>query len=93
VTLTGAVEAQDGVFVLAGDGRRPAVELVPLEPGGKIQWDPAAQAPEAVEPAEAGAYDTLTGAARDVGAKQLTVTGPLRLTGAGYQLQVRLVEL
>ncbi|HYB36023.1 MAG TPA: galactose oxidase-like domain-containing protein [Mycobacterium sp.] len=92
VTLTGAIEARDDVFVLGGEGRRPPVELVPLDPGGKIQWDPAAQGPQAAEPAEAGAYDTLTRTAGAVGARPLTVTGPLHQTQAGYRLQVRLVE-
>ncbi|MGD0938021.1 MAG: galactose oxidase-like domain-containing protein [Streptosporangiaceae bacterium] len=41
VTLTGTIEARNDVLVLAGEGRRPPVELVPLDPGGKIQWDPA----------------------------------------------------
>ena len=45
VTLTGPIETRNDVFVLAGDGRRPPVELVPLDPGGKIQWDPAARRP------------------------------------------------
>ena len=92
VTLTGTIEARNEVFVLAGAGRRPAVELVPLDPGGKIQWDTAAQGPQAADPAEAGAYDTLTRSAGAVGARPLTVTGPLHQTQAGYRLQVRLVE-
>jgi len=92
VTLTGTIEARNDVLVLAGEGRRPPVELVPLDPGGKIQWDPAAQGPQAAEPAEAGAYDTLTRSAGAVGARPLTVTGPLRQTQAAYRLQVRLVE-
>ena len=92
VTLTGTIEARNDVFVLVGEGRRPPVELVPLAPGGKIQWDPAARGPEAAEPAEAGAYDALTRSAGGVGARPLTVTGPLHQTQAGYRLQVRLVE-
>ena len=92
VTLTGTIEARNDVFVLAGEGRRPPVELVPLAPGGKIQWDPAARGPQAAEPGEAGAYDTLTRSAGGVGARPLTVTGPLHQTQAGYRLQVRLVE-
>jgi galactose oxidase len=93
VTLTGTIETRNDVFVLAGEGRRPAVELVPLDPEGKIQWDPAAQGPQAAEPAEAGAYDTLTRSPRAVSARPLTVTGPLQQTQAGYRLQVRLVEI
>ena len=92
VTLTGTIEARNDVFVLAGEGRRPPVELVPLDPGGKIQWDPATHGPQAAEPGEAAAYDTLTRSAGAAGARPLTVTGPLHQTRAGYRLQVRLVE-
>ena len=92
VTLTGTIEARNDVFVLAGEGRRPPVELVPLDPGGKIQRDPAARGPQAAEPGEAAAYDTLTHSAGVAGARPLTVTGPLHQTQAGYRLQVRLVE-
>jgi hypothetical protein len=37
VTLTGTIEARNDAFVLADEGRRPPVELLPLAPGGKIQ--------------------------------------------------------
>ena len=93
VTLTGTIEARNGVFVLTAEGRRPPVQLIPLDPGGKIQWDPATQGPQAAEPGEAGAYGTLTRSARAAGARPLTITGPLRQSQqAGYQLQVRVVE-
>jgi hypothetical protein len=92
VTLTGTVEARNDVLVLAGEGRRPSVELVPLDPGGKIQWNPAARGPQAAEPDEVAAYDTLTRSTGVVDARPLTVTGPLHQTQAGYRLQVRLVE-
>jgi galactose oxidase len=92
VTLTGAIEEQNDVLVLAGEGSRPPVELAPLDPGGKIQWDPAAQGPQAAEPGEMGAYDTLTRSARAVGAGPVTVTGPLHQTQTEYHLQVRLIE-
>jgi hypothetical protein len=93
VTLTGIIETRNDVFVLVGEGRRPSVQLVPLDPGGKIQWDPATRGPQAAEPGEAGAYDTLTRSAGAAGARPLTITGPLHQTQAGYRLQVRLVEL
>ena len=92
VTLTGTIEPRNDGFVLAGAGHRPPVELVPLDPGGKIQWDTAAQAPQAAEPAEAGAYVTLTRSPGAAGAPPPTVTGPLQQTQAAYRLQVRLVE-
>jgi len=92
VTLEGTLEERDGVLVLAGEDGRPPVELTPLGPGQKIQWDRAAAAPEALEPAEATAYGTLTRSGRGADAQQLAVTGPLSQTEAGYRLQVRLVE-
>jgi hypothetical protein len=92
VTLTGTVEVRDGVFVLAGEGRRPPVELAPLAPGGKLQWDPAAGGPQVAEPGETAAYNTLARSPGAAGARPLTVTGPLQQTAAGYRLQVRLVE-
>jgi galactose oxidase len=92
VTLTGPLEARNDVIVLAGVGRRPPVELVPLDPGGKIQWDPATQGPQAAEPSETDAYDILTRSAGAVGSRPLTVTGPLHQTPTGYQLQVRLTD-
>ena len=92
VSLSGTVEARNGVFVLAAEGPRAPVELAPLGPGQKIQWDRAAASPEPVEPSEAAAYDVLTRLAGAADARPLRVTGPLHQTEAGYQLQVRLVE-
>ena len=92
VTLTGTIETRNDVLVLIGEGRRPPVELVPLDPDGKIQWDPAARGPQAARPGEAAAYDTLARSAGAASARPLTVTGPLQQTQARYQLQVRLVE-
>jgi galactose oxidase len=92
VTLTGLLDARNDVLVLVGEGRRPPVELVPLDPGGKIQWDPATQGPQAAEPSETSAYGTLTRSGRAVGSRPLTVTGPLHQTPTGYQLQVRLAD-
>ena len=92
VTLTGAIETQNGVVLLTGQNSRPAVELVALARTGKIQWDPVTQAPEAAEPAEAGAFHTLTNMLETAGrGGPLTVTGPLVQTPAGYRLQVRVV--
>ncbi len=93
VSLKGTAATRDGTLVLAGQGRRPPVELIPLSPGEKIQWDRATGSREPVEPSEAAAYDTLirSSGATDA-ARRLTVTGPLSQTAAGYLLQVRLVE-
>jgi hypothetical protein len=92
VALTGAVEEWDAGLVPVGEGRRPPVKLVPLDPHGKVQWDAVAQGPQAAAPGEAIAYDTLVRAAESAGAQPLTVTGPLHQTQDGYRLQVRLIE-
>ena len=92
VTLNGTIEAQDGVLLLAGEGRRPPVELASLDPGGKIQWDPATASPQTAQPGEASAYNTLARSSGAADARRLTVTGPLQQTSAGYRLQVRIVE-
>jgi len=92
VTLTGTIEERNDVLVLAGDGRRPPVELAPLDPHGKIQWDPAAHGPQGAEPDETGAYGELARSAGSAGARPLTVTGPLHQAQTGYRLQVRLIE-
>jgi galactose oxidase len=69
-----------------------------LDPGQPVHiaelWDPETGqwTMLAAEPGEAAAYDTLTHSAGVVGARPLTVTGPLHQTQAGYRLQVRLVE-
>jgi len=92
VTVTGTVEALDGVLTLTAEGQRPAVELLPLGPGQKVQWDQAATAPAHVEPDEAAAYSMLIRARRMAGAQPVTVTGPITQAEAVYRLQVRLIE-
>lgn len=92
VTLNGTIETRDGVLVLAGEGRRPPVTLTPLAPGQKIQWDHAAATPEPLQDIEEAAYAALVRSPRGAGPGQVTITGPLTLTEAGYRLRVRLVE-
>ena len=92
VTVKGTIQARDGGLVLADEGHRPPVELAPLDPGGKVQWDPATGGPQAAEPGEMAAYDTLARSSETAGGRPLTVTGPLHQTGAEYRLQVRLIE-
>ena len=91
VTLAGTIEARNNRF-RAAQAEAPDLQLswFPLTRKRKIKWDPAAQGPQAAEPAEASAYDTLTRSAGAVGARPLAVTGPLHQTQAGYRLQVRL---
>jgi galactose oxidase len=92
VTVTGTIEARDGVLTLTAEGQRPAVELLPLGPGQKVQWDQAAAAPAQVEPNEAAAYSMLIRSRRLAGAQPVTVTGPITQTEAVYRMQVRLIE-
>ena len=92
VSLKGTVEARDDVLVMVAEGRRPSVELAPLDPGEKIQWDRAAGRPEPVTPSEGAAYHTLTHSSQAARTQQLTVTGPLLQTEAGYRLKVRQVQ-
>jgi galactose oxidase len=90
VTLQGGIEEREGQLFLAGSGQRPPVQLAPLAAADKIQWDHAAQTPKPLDAGEALAYERLTTAFRDLAdGQQVTVTGPLKQTEEGYQLQVR----
>lgn len=84
VELRGPLDAQGGLLFIAAAGQR--IQLMPLAPEDKIQWDRAAQAPRPLEPEEAAAYDQLASAPRD---GEVSVTGTLRQTDEGYRLEVR----
>jgi len=93
VTLQGVIEERDGQLFLAASGPRPRVLLGPLAAADKIQWNRAAGVPKPLEEAEALAYERLAAASRDLAdGQQVSVTGPLKQTDAGYQLQVRLFD-
>lgn len=87
VTLRGPLDRQGDVLFLAAAGER--VQLAPLAPEDKVQWDRTAKAPRPLEPAEASAYETLLASPMD---GEVGVTGPLQQAGAGYRLEVRLVQ-
>lgn len=89
VTLTGAVESRDDELFLHADGGRRSVRLAPLDPADKVQWDRPARLPQPVSPEEAAAYATLVTEATQADAGPVTVTGPLRQTGADFTLEVR----
>jgi galactose oxidase len=91
--LTGTVEASGDSLMLVSEGLRPVVELVPLEPGEKIQWDRKAERPQTVTPEEAAAHMTLARFVSSGNAKSVSVTGPVNQTKTGYKLQVRLLQL
>jgi galactose oxidase len=92
VSIAGEIGTRDGALVIGPDGNRPGVVLAPLGPAGKIQWDRAAAAPEAVAADEAAAYERLAAhAAGSAPGQPVTVTGPLTLGDDGYRLEVRLL--
>lgn len=89
VTLTGAVELRGDQLFLHADDERRSVRLAPLDPADKVQWDRAARTPQPVSPEEAAAYARLVTEAAQTDAGPVTVTGPLRQTGADFTLEVR----
>jgi len=92
VSLTGTVEIRDDKLFLAGNGRRPAVQLAPLNPASKVQWDRATRAPQPALPDEVAAYMTITPEISGGTMPAMTVTGPISHTGSGYVLEVREVR-
>jgi hypothetical protein len=94
ITLQGNIEAREGQLFLVGSRQRPPVRLGPLAAADKIQWDRAAQTLKPLEEGEALAYERLAAASRDLAdGQQVTVTGSLKQTDAGYQVHVRLFRL
>src|SRR5215472_16488628 len=89
VTLRGTVERRDGKLYLAGTRQRPDVELAPLNPAGKVQWDRTARVPQPALPNETSAYVALEAEVSSARGKIVTVTGPVSQTSSGYELQVR----
>src|SRR5262249_24004504 len=92
VTLKGGIEEREGNLFLAGSGQQPRVRLVPLRAMDKIQWNHAMRERKPVDPDEALAYERLAAAVTGLpgGGQQVTITGPLDQTPAGYQLYLRL---
>jgi hypothetical protein len=94
VTLGGALEARDGELLLTGDSARPSVQLAPLAPRDKIQWDVSAGRPEPLKPSEAEAYERLASQSKNLAhGQRVTITGPLQQTDTGYELKVRLFRI
>ncbi|HLL77305.1 MAG TPA: galactose oxidase-like domain-containing protein [Pyrinomonadaceae bacterium] len=91
VTLSGVIEERDDELFLAGHSQRPAVHLVPLGEGNKVQWNHMIRERKPAEEGEALAYEKLTAALQAAPAgRRVTVTGPLVQAGEGYRLHVRL---
>ena len=86
VTLTGRVAVRGGVVQLDVTGAEP-LPLVPIRHEDGVRLDRRRGGPEALRPAELGAYEGLLMAARAGG--EQTVTGPLRMFGDRFELAVR----
>jgi galactose oxidase len=93
VSLDGAVQSRQNGLYLVPAGHRPAVRLVPLTAGQKIQWDRRAAAPRAVEPDEEAAFAALSETVEAPGTGgRIRLTGPLTWEGE-YLLHVRLFDV
>ena len=91
VTLRGPVEERAGGLFLLGAGQRPPVRLAPLAAEDKIQWHQPPGETKPLEAGEADAYERYSAAFKDLPAgREVTITGPLKQSGDGYKLQVRL---
>jgi hypothetical protein len=91
ITLQGIIKERDGKLFLEGSGQRPSVQLTPVTAEDKIQWNQPARTLKPLEAGEALAYERLAAASRSLpNGRQVTVTGPLKQTDAGYRLHVRL---
>jgi hypothetical protein len=91
VTVTGAVQQEGGAAWLAPTAVRPRVQLLPLVPADKVQIDQENGVPRPLPASEAEAYAGLLAAAKGGadGASSWSVTGPLKQTTDGFELEVR----
>jgi galactose oxidase len=94
ITLTGTIERENGEYFLAGNDQRPPVTLAPLQPADKIQWDHTTASLKPLEDEERLAFRKLIALkSGQTSSRQVTVTGPLRETNAGFILEVRQFEV
>ncbi|MGY1616849.1 galactose oxidase-like domain-containing protein [Geodermatophilus sp. SYSU D00691] len=90
VVLRGDLVQRDGELLLVEGTARPAVRLVRLTQTEKIQWDHLSRSTKPLEEDEESAFERLVTAARGpTGMLDVTVTGPLRKTGTGHDVHVR----
>jgi hypothetical protein len=92
VTIEGNVRMDDDLLILAGNDVRPPVQLLPLEPTRKIQWDHKERKRRALDPQEQNAFNQALSKIRAAAQVTITVTGPLQKTPYGLALQVRIVH-
>ena len=70
------------------------MQLAPLPAIDKIQWDHAARSLSRWKRGSSSLYERLAAASSELpDGQQVTVTGPLKQTDAGYLLYVRLFEV
>jgi galactose oxidase len=94
VSVRGTLEPREGELVLHPGGQTPSVLIAPLGPADKIQWHRQGGVPTCLTPDEAAAYHRLADESAELSAGEpVTVTGPLKWTGGGYELLVRLFEV
>jgi galactose oxidase len=89
VSISGTVEARDGVLALRVPGIDRPIELEPLR--HKLQWNAAKASPRQPEPDEREAHQQLAIRAKEskVSPLKVHVTGPLTKSRDGYVLEVR----
>ena len=92
VTLNGTVNMREGVLVLAGEGHRAPVTLTSLRPGQKVRGIAPPRLRNLCGTARRGRTARCSVRHQVPTPAQVTVTGPLSQTEAGYLLRVRLVE-
>jgi galactose oxidase len=90
VTLRGIVQELAGRFVLEANDQRPLVTLAPLLAKDRIQWNHLGGSRRPLLDLEATAYKELVALSQGhADSRDVTVTGPLTKTPAGFVLQVR----
>ena len=91
VTVTGAVQEQDGHLQLSGAFSDAPLTLAPLEEDGKVQWDLGAGRAQDLTSDERDAYRSVESVHRghDGGRVPIQVTGPLEKADGGWVLHVR----
>jgi hypothetical protein len=90
VTVTGTVQQDGGASWLAPTASRPRVQLTPLVRADKVQIDQENGVPRPLSRNEAEAFDHLIAAVRGANAAAAwSVTGPLKRTAEGFELEVR----
>jgi hypothetical protein len=91
ITLGGTIQIHGATTLsMVGNAVHPEVWLQPIEGPDKIAWDVASGSPQPLEPQETEAYSTLLKKVRGAGGIfNAVVTGPLKIRGDAFVLEVR----